>query len=254
MRRFLKGLGVFAFWIMIWEAISLIVGQELLVPSPMLTVRTFIRLAATSKFWLATMLTLLRIAAGFTVGTALGGLLAFTTFYSKAADTIISPVIRLVRAVPVASFIILALVWIKTEALPSFISAAMAAPMVWQNVSGALKNDVDPRLLEMAKVYRLGKVRTFAKIVIPSIAPAFVSGAVNALGFAWKSGVAAEVICQPVFSIGRQLQTAKLTLETAEVFAWTAVVCIFSTLLEKLFKSAAGKFRAFSRPSARKKA
>lgn len=90
--------------------------------------------------------------------------------------------------------------------------------------------------------------------MIPSIAPVFVSGAVNALGFAWKSGVAAEVICQPVFSIGRQLQTAKLTLETAEVFAWTAVVCILSTLLEKLFKSTAGRFRAFSRLSGRKKA
>ena len=156
-RKLLKGLCVFAFWILIWEAISLIVGQELLVPSPMLTLKTFTRLAATSKFWLSTGLTLVRIAVGFAAGTLIGALLAFATHYSSAADTIISPVIRLVRAVPVASFIILALVWIKTEALPSFISAAMAAPMVWQNVGGALKSDVDPKLLEMARVYRLGK-------------------------------------------------------------------------------------------------
>ena len=239
MRNLLKGLGVFAFWIVIWEAISLVVGQELLVPSPLLTLKTFVRLAASSKFWLSTGLTLLRIAVGFIAGTLLGALLAFATHYSKAVDMMISPVIRLIRAVPVASFIILALVWIKTEALPSFISAAMAAPMVWQNVRGALKSDVDPKLIEMARVFRLGKGRIFTKIVLPSIAPAFVSSSVNALGFAWKSGVAAEVICQPVFSIGRQLQTAKLTLETAEVFAWTAVVCLLSTLLERLFKAVA---------------
>ena len=241
-RSLLKGLCVFAFWILIWEAISLIVGQELLVPSPALTVRTFARLASTSKFWLSTGLTLVRIAVGFAAGTLIGALLAFATHYSVAADTIISPVIRLIRAVPVASFIILALVWIKTEALPSFISAAMAAPMVWQNVNGALKSDVDPKLLEMARVYRLGKRKTFIKIVLPSIAPAFVSSSVNALGFAWKSGVAAEVICQPAFSIGRQLQTAKLTLETAEVFAWTAVVCLLSMLLERLFRLLASRF------------
>ncbi len=241
-RNLLKGLSVFAFWILIWEAISLIVGQELLVPSPLLTVRTFVRLATTTKFWLSTGLTLVRIAVGFAVGTLIGALLAFATHYSAVADTIISPVIRLVRAVPVASFIILALVWIKTEALPSFISAAMAAPMVWQNVSGALKSDIDPKLLEMARVYQLGKRKIFTKIVLPSIAPAFVSSSVNALGFAWKSGVAAEVICQPAFSIGRQLQTAKLTLETAEVFAWTAVVCLLSTLLERLFRLIAARF------------
>lgn len=237
-KRLLRGLCVVAFWILVWEAISLIVGQELLVPSPALTLKTLIRLAVTKKFWLATLMTLVRTAIGFTAGTAIGVLLAFLTHYSSAADMFLSPIMRLIRAVPVASFIILALVWIKTEALPSFISAAMAAPMVWQSVAGALKNDVDRQLLEMAEVYRLGRLKTFVKIVLPSVAPAIISSAVNALGFSWKSGVAAEVICQPLFSIGRQLQTAKLTLETAEVFAWTATVCLLSTALERLLKAA----------------
>lgn len=241
-KRLLRGIGVFAFWILIWEAISIIVGQELLVPSPGLTIRTLLRLAQTQKFWLSTLMSLLRIAAGFTVGTALGAALGFLTHYSKLADTFLSPVMRLIRAVPVASFIILALVWIKTEALPSFISAAMAAPMVWQSVSGALGSDVDRQLIEMARVYRLGKPKIFVRIVLPSVAPAFISSSVSALGFAWKSGVAAEVICQPALSIGRQLQTAKLTLETAEVFAWTATVCVVSTLLEKLLRKAAKRF------------
>ena len=241
-RSLLRGVFLALFWLAVWEVISLIVGAELLVPSPWRVALRWLELAGTSKFWLSTALSLGRVALGFAAGTIIGVLLAFLTRYFGLARLLLTPVIRVVRAVPVASFIILALVWIKTEALPSFISAAMAAPMVWQNVSGALKSDIDPKLLEMARVYQLGTRKIFTKIVLPSIAPAFVSSSVNALGFAWKSGVAAEVICQPAFSIGRQLQTAKLTLETAEVFAWTAVVCLLSTLLERLFRLIAARF------------
>ena len=146
-----------------------------------------------------------------------------------------TPVIRVVRAVPVASFIILALVWIKTEALPSFISAAMAAPMVWQSVSTAL-SEVDVSLLEMARVYKVPPRRALFGIVLPAVYPAFMSGALNALGFAWKSGVAAEVICQPALSIGKQLQNAKIYLETPDVFAWTITVCALSMGLERLLR------------------
>ncbi|MFQ9149698.1 MAG: ABC transporter permease [Eubacteriales bacterium] len=151
--------------------------------------------------------------------------------------------IRVVRAVPVASFIILALVWIKTEALPSFISAAMAAPMVWQSVSTAL-SEVDVSLLEMARVYKVPPRRALFGIVLPAVYPAFMSGAQNALGFAWKSGVAAEVICQPALSIGKQLQNAKIYLETPDVFAWTITVCALSMGLERLPLISAGGRRA----------
>ena len=247
MKKILKGIIVFAFWILVWEAISIIIGRELLVPSPYLTLKTLVRLCKTPVFWLSTLATLGRIALGFFVGVALGTLFAFFTRYIKNADLLISPMMRLIRAIPVASFIILALVWIKTEALPSFISAATVIPMVWQSVSGALSDGIDKRLIEMATVCRLPKRRIFTKIVIPSVFPAFISSASNALGFAWKSGVAAEVICQPGFSIGRRLQTAKLTLETAEVFAWTAVVCVLSLALERLLRAAAKKFGGNSR-------
>lgn len=235
------------FWLIVWQLASLAVDKELLLPSPLLAARTWVELASTGRFWLETLLSLLRVAIGFAAGTALGAALAFLTHYMSGARLLLAPVIGIVRAVPVASFIILALVWIRTEALPSFIAAAMALPIVWQNLSGALDSDVDPGLIEMARVYRVGRLRIFTRIVLPSVFPAFVSGAVGALGFAWKSGVAAEVICQPALSIGRQLQTAKQTLETPRVFAWTATVCLLSMLLERLLRSVAarlGKGRA----------
>ena len=72
--------------------------------------------------------------------------------------------------------------------------------------------------------------------------PSFIAAAVSALGFAWKSGVAAEVICRPASSLGRLLQDAKLYLETPRVFALTAVVAVLSLLLEIAVKRLARRF------------
>lgn len=241
-RALLRGVFVFAFWICVWELISLAVGIELLVPSPITVAKTWVGLASERFFWVSTLLTLWRVAVGFVAGTLIGAAFAFLTRYFTLAKTLFEPIIRIIRAVPVASFIILALVWIQTEALPSFISGAMAMPMVWQSVSTSLENDIDPLLLEMSRVYKVPRRRVFFGIVLPSVYPAFLSGSLNALGFAWKSGVAAEVICQPALSIGKQLQNAKIFLETPEVFAWTLTVCVLSLSLEKILRFVSKKF------------
>ena len=55
------------------------------------------------------------------------------------------------------------------------------------------------------------------------------------VGFAWKSGIAGEVIAIPKDAIGTQLYDAKVYLETTDLFAWTVVIVVLSVLIEKLF-------------------
>ena len=169
---------------------------------------------------------------GRAAALAAGSLLAVLTVRFRAADVLLSPLLKIVRAAPVASFIILALVWIRTNTLPAFIAFLMVVPVVWGNVEKGIR-ETDAGLLEMAKVYRLGWWKTLVRVRIPSVMPYFLAAATTGLGFAWKSGIAAEVICRPAMSIGRQLQDAKVYLETPEVFAWTAVVVALSMVLEK---------------------
>jgi NitT/TauT family transport system permease protein len=71
---------------------------------------------------------------------------------------------------------------------------------------------------------------------LPLIFPAFISSALTSLGFAWKSGIAAEVITKPLYSLGSMLEQSKTHLEIAEVFALTAVVAMLSLLLEITLK------------------
>lgn len=241
-RRLAAGAGITLFWLAVWQIISMIVAQELLVPAPFVVAATMWRLMGTASFWESAGLSLLRIGVGFVASVVIGSAVAVLTTQVRAADVLLTPLLSIVRAAPIASFIILALVWIKTEQLPSFISFFMVIPVIWANVEKGIRQ-TDPRLLEMAKVFRLGPMKTLVHIRIPSVMPYFLAACTTGIGFAWKAGIAAEVICQPKFSIGKQLQDAKIYLETPEVFAWTITVILLSMLLEKGLVALIGRSR-----------
>lgn len=234
-KRILKGLTVFAFWIGVWYLLALAVNQELLIPTPHKTLLVLLEFAKTAKFWLSVLFSTLRIVSGFLIGVCIGALGGILSVKIKLFDTVLSPILHLARAVPVASFILLAYVWIKTNFIPVFITALMVAPIVWATTVTAIRG-IDKSLVEMGQVFRLSKREILLKIKFPQIAPAFISSVVTALGLAWKSGVAAEVICYPEQSIGRLLYNAKTYLETPETFAVTIVIVIISIALEWLMK------------------
>ena len=232
-RRWLTGAGIAAFWLLIWQGLSLLVGQEILLPSPVDVVIAAIPLVGSLAFWQAVALTIIRIALGFLAALIVGTALAAATAAHDWIRKLTAPILNIVRAAPVASFIILAFVWIPVGRLPAFIAFLMVLPVIWTNVESGIRH-TDGKLLEMAKVFRLSRRRTLWQIRIPSVMPYLLSACKTGLGFAWKSGVAAEVIARPPLSIGTNLFEAKAYLETPRVFVWTITVILLSVLFEKL--------------------
>jgi len=229
----LKKLLAIAFWIGIWQVAYMIVQQEILIVSPAQVVMRLFELIQEKDFWHATLLSLLRIMEGYLLAVVIGVILAILTTKISFLYDLFYPVLSLIKATPVASFIILALVWIGRDNVPMFISLLMVLPIVWSNVSAGIIG-VDKDLLEVAKVFGFSKVKTIVKIYIPSILPMFLSACTTGLGFAWKAGISAEVISVPTFSIGTQLFNAKIYIETQDLFAWTLVVVLLSVIIEKL--------------------
>ncbi len=220
-------------WIILWWGISLIIHKELLVPTPPQTLKALGLLVMEPAFWLAAAASMLRILAGFAIAAFVGTVGGILSDRCKLFDWLFAPLLHLIRSVPVASFIILALVWIQTPYLPVFISFLMVVPLFWGNVRTGMAN-TDIKELEMGKVIGLSRKRLWKEIRIPALSPYFRTACVTGLGFAWKSGVAAEVICRPDHSLGDLLQTAKLQLETPAVFALTVVIALLSLSLELL--------------------
>lgn len=231
---------VLAFWLCIWQGLSLWVDNALLLPGPAAVLARLARLAVTVEFWRITAFSLLRILLGAAAAVALGILLAVACCRIRALDALLSPLLTMIKSTPVASFIILLLIWIGRDALPSVIVLLMVLPVVWGNVCAGIRS-TDPLLLRTARVFAFSPWRTLRRVYIPSVMPYFLSACRTALGLAWKSGIAAEVLTVPGRSIGKMLFESKLYWEVTDLFAWTVVVILCSLVIEKVLMAAIGR-------------
>ena len=236
--RLLRAVIPLAFWLGVWQLAAFLVDLRtdghgaLLLPYPMLVAVRLWALAGQAAFWQSAAVTLGRIFGGCAACAAVGALVAAATSALRGADWVLTPAVKVIRAIPVASFIVLVLLWAPSSGwVPAIVSGLMVLPVLWGNVSRGVAQ-TDPLLLEAARAYRFGRGKTLRLVYLPSVRPYFVSGCATGLGLAWKAGVAAEVLCQPKLAIGTQLYRAKITLETPDLFAWTAVVIVLSFLLE----------------------
>ena len=234
-RKLIRLIAPPAFWLAVWQFAAMAVGSGLLLPSPAEVVSSLAALSGESSFWLSALCSLLRILLGLAGGTAAGALLAFLTHFCSWADTLLSPAVRVLRATPVVSFILLIYLWVTRANIPSLIAGLMVLPVIWSNLSSGL-SAVDGALLEMAHAYRFSRLKTLRLIYLPSLRPHFSSGFLTAFGLAWKSGVTTEVICPPKYAIGTQLKQARDAIETPDLFAWTVVIVILSLLLEAVLR------------------
>lgn len=228
-----NGLPALIFWTAVWYLAAKVMDNPLLLPDPFRVLRCLGAMVVTSAFWQNAAVSMLRILLGVGCAVLLGTVLAVLASKSRLLYGLIAPAMTAMQATPVASITILVLIWVNRDYVPVLICAMMGLPIVWNSVSGGIRQ-TDPQLLEMAKVYRLSKWCTFRRIWVPSVMPFFRMACSSALGLGWKAGIAAEVLTVPKRSIGRMIMDAKLYVLTEELFAWTMAVVIFSLLLQKL--------------------
>ena len=232
-KRLLYGVAV-VFWLVVWQLAAMAIGQEVFLVSPIQALGTLLELLPQPEFWQRIGFSAGRILLGFLLGAVSSVVLAVAAERWAWVEALLSPVMQLVKATPVASFIILALVWVSGSSLSILISFFMVLPVLYGAVRTGIES-ADGQLLEMARVFRLPLPCRVKAIWLPAVLPAFRQGCSVALGICWKSGVAAEVIGLPDGSIGDALYRAKITLSTGELFAWTFVIIVLSAAFEKLF-------------------
>ena len=248
LKKLLYALPAPAFWLGVWQLCAFWVdrrlegrGNELLLPYPASVLRALADLAATGEFWGTVLASLGRIALGLGIGICLGALFAVLTCACPWADRLLSPAIRVVRAAPVASFILLVLLWTGRNRVPAVIAALMVIPVVWDSLSRGIQA-VDRRLLELGRAYRFSWDKIVNLIYLPSLRPYILSALTTAAGLAWKSGVAAEVLCLPQPSLGGQIYYTKYYLEIPQLFAWTAATVALSMALERLLRASLARW------------
>lgn len=223
------------FWIAVWQVLSAFLDNSLLIASPIAVVKRIAELSGTSLFWSSIGVSLGRILVGYAIGAAAGLLFGVLGTKFPPVHVLLSPLMAVIKSAPVTSFIILALVWVKSYQLSAFIAFLMVFPMVYSSAMEGIRS-ADPQLLEVAKIYGFSVGKTVKLIYIPSLRPFLLSSLSTAIGFAWKAGITGEIFALPKPAIGTMLYNAKIYLETLDVFCWTLVIIGLSLMIEAFIK------------------
>ena len=233
----------FLFWLIVWFILSLVVGEEMLLPSPLETLSSLAKNIRSAEFWFSILTSLKNIVFSLLISLVLSSLFAFFANNYYFVETLLSPIVKTVRSVPVASVIILILLWVKSKNLSLVISFLVTFPLLYTSILSGLKN-TSSELLEMASSYSVGLKKRIRYILLPELFPFLKNGISNAIGLGWKSSVAAEVIALPKNTLGSMLYESKVYLLSSDLFALTLTIVLLSICFEKLSIFLLGKLEA----------
>nr|WP_297172364.1 ABC transporter permease subunit [uncultured Agathobaculum sp.] len=220
------------FWLIVWQVVSMTVPR-LLFASPAETAVHLAQMIAGSEFWLSIAHSLGKIAGGFALAFVAGCALAVLANRLTLVHVMLEPAVQIMKSVPVACFIVVALIWMRSAWISVLTAFFVVFPAVYINLDEGFRS-VDSKMLEMIRLFRLTAGKRLYAVYLPSAMPYLLSACRVSVGMALKAGVAGEIIGLPRWSIGEQLYLSKLYLNTADLFAWSIVIIVLSIGLEKL--------------------
>ena len=241
-KKLLTALSVFAFWITVWWLASLAVGNSYLLPSPKDTLTELIILLTKSSFYTVVFMSFLRVLYGLSLGIIAGVSLSFLCHRFALLRSLITPIVSIIKAMPVATFILLLWLTLRGSSLTVFIGFIMVMPIIFQNSLSGL-GSMNKDLLEVCKVFGFSFVKKLKILIFPTLHSYLAPAIITSVGLTFKSQIAAEIIAYTKNSIGQYIYDANYGLNTPEVFAWAAVIVSFSIGLESLSRFLLGRMK-----------
>ena len=237
MRNKTVKIAVAALWLALWQLLAVCVGHDFILASPLQVLARLCELIVTGEFWQTLLCSALHILAGFFIGLVTGVTAAACSAHFPVFCALIAPLYTVIRAIPVASYVVLALFWLPSRSLSICIAALVVFPLIYASALAEIAR-TDPKMLEMARLFRLPAHKTWLYCRVLPALDAFSASCATAIGMAFKSGVAAELICMPDGTIGDKLYRAKVYLMSGELLAWTIAVILLSAACSRLLADA----------------
>ena len=222
-----------AFLLLLWEIAARVYGSGLLLPGPIPVIKRLLALFNSRRFLFALTGSFVRVIAGIAIAVPLGIAVGIAAGLDKRVKFFVKPLFSVISATPVMSVILIAFLFLGAGKTPVFTAFLMIFPIMAANtIEGIVSTDT--RLKELFAVFRMSFKDTLKYLYIPSLVPFILGGLKSSLSMCWKVVVAAEVLVQPMLSLGTGMQQAKAQLETTELFAWTAATVIAAALCQSL--------------------
>ena len=200
-------------------------------PAPTVVGKTIYQLAVSGDLLKHAGITIARVAVGFLLGASAGTLLGGLTGYLAVARKLLDPTLQALRSVPSIAWVPLFLLWlgIQETSKIALISVGAFFP-VYLNLSVAMRH-VDPKLLEVGKLYRLSSFQMVRRLILPAVLPEYIVGLRSGLGLAWMFVVAAELLGASS-GIGYLMIDGEMTGRAADILASVILFAIFGKVTD----------------------
>ena len=226
-----KGLAILLF-LAVWQFAATIINQRVLLVGPVTVGIQIGKMALKAETYRVIFLTFFQVLYGFLLALITGFALAFLSYKKQWIEILLWPYITIMKAVPAACFIILCLVWCRIQSVSVVVGFIMVMPVIYTSFLVGFQS-VSKELLEVKKVFKVGRKETFFGLILPQLSQSIRNAFQTGIPMAFKSIIAAQVIATPNFSVGKMLYMAKIYLATEELLAWTVIIVGMSILLEK---------------------
>ncbi|MBU1145633.1 MAG: ABC transporter permease subunit [Firmicutes bacterium] len=216
-----------------WIIVFAVVNNPLLLPSPLAVFKAFFELFTNLKTLQSMGATILRLLLALTIAFIIGVALGLLSgFYPKFA-TFCSPIVTILRTVPVISIVVIMLILFGFETTPYLITFFMIFPIIYQATFGGIKQ-IDSELVDVYKLEDNRIITGLKYCYIPLIQSQVKTALLQSAGLGIKVLVMAEFLAQTKNSIGNQLYLSKVNLAYDQVFAWTLLLIFLAVILELL--------------------
>ncbi len=249
-----KKLLIVFFWLIVWQILSWIVDNAILLEGPIGVLKRLIEDLQTKDYYKTVGASLIRMNAGLVLGVLLAVLLSICAWKQKIVEEFLAPLVQFLKAAPIACFIVLLLIWVGSKNLAFYVALLVTFPPVYLNLVEGFKH-IPSAQMEVAKVFGMPFKNSLKYIYLPNVEPYLMSALSLAVGMAFKAGVAAEIIGTPDFSMGERIYMSKIYLDTAGVLSWMLTVILVSYVCENVFVILAKLFfqKGISRTVSKKK-
>lgn len=217
-----------AFWTFIYRS----AGSEYIFPSIGSVFKKTVQYIKSGFFWESFSGTILRVTVTFLISSALAVFLGTLGYAYPVTDKIVAPFIKIMISAPtVAIMVIFNMLPINSKIAPVTVALTIIFPMAYSSVKAAFRN-VDQKLIEMAKIYKVPIKKRIFSLIVPSVIPYLTDQAGTTVSFTLKITVSAEIIACTYKSLGGLLQQVNSYIDMAGVMAMTVISVVSAIILE----------------------
>lgn len=221
----------------VWAIAAAAMGVSMILPTPVEAVREFFAYLGSASFWRAIGNTAWRAAYSFAISFILAIVFAVLSCFFKTAEKLIRPFVAIIRAVPTMAVILILIICLNSRIAPAAVAVIVIFPTMYSSFYAAIRG-VDPKLVQMSKVYSVSARDRLFRLYLPNMAEGLFEGSASGVSLNIKLVIAAEVQAQTMSSLGNLMYNAKWMLETEKLFALTVAAIILSVACEWIIRLA----------------